>query len=35
MDIHPDTTMIKKGKYTFPYTCYTMSSQEKICFFFL
>jgi len=25
-------TMIEKGKYTFPYACYTMSSQEKHAF---
>jgi len=29
-ELHP--TMIEEGKYTFPYACYTMSSQEKHAF---
>jgi len=29
LELHP--TMIEKGKYTFLYACYIMSSQEKTC----
>jgi len=30
LELH--ATMIEEGKYTFPYVCYTMPSQEKHAF---